>query len=63
MIVQGVGASLSNIVAGCLTDIGSYGLAYWIHGGVAVLAVAAFLIGRDSIAPPQKNDMDAAANR
>ncbi len=63
MTVQGIGASLSNIVAGWLTDVGGYGLAYWIHGGVAVLAFATFLIGRDSIAPPKKNDMDAAARR
>jgi MFS family permease len=63
MTIQGLGASLSNIVAGWLTDTGGYGLAYWVHGGVAVLAIAVFLIGRDSIAPPQKNDMNAPANR
>jgi MFS family permease len=54
MTVQGIGASLSNIVAGWLTDMGGYGLAYWVHGGVAVLAFATFLIGRDSIAPPKR---------
>jgi len=63
MTVQGIGASLSNIVAGWLTDLGGYGLAYWVHGGVAILAVVGFLIGRNSIAPPQKKDMDAAAIR
>lgn len=62
MTVQGIGASLSNVVAGWLTDIGGYGLAYWVHGGVAALAVAAFLAGRESIAPARKNDMDAASN-
>jgi MFS family permease len=59
MTVQGIGASLSNIVAGWLTNTGGYDLAYWVHGGVAMFAVAAFLIGRHSIAPSQKSDMDA----
>jgi len=53
MTVQGVGASFSNIVAGSLTDFGGYALAYWVHGGVAALAFATFLIGRDNIAPHQ----------
>ena len=63
MTVQGIGASLSNIVAGWLTDMGGYGLAYWVHGGVAAFAVAAFVIGRESIAPLKNNDMDATAGR
>ncbi|MEZ2222679.1 MFS transporter [Rhizobium sp. RCC_161_2] len=60
MTVQGIGASLSNVVAGWLTNIGGYGLAYWVHGGVAVLAVAAFFAGHKSIAPAQKNDIGEA---
>ncbi|MTH34677.1 MFS transporter [Paracoccus limosus] len=52
MTVQGIGASLSNLVAGWLTQIGGYGLAYWVHGGVAVLALALFLACRRQIAPP-----------
>ena len=63
MTVQGVGASLSNIVAGSLTDIGGYGLAYWVHGGVAAIAVATFVIGRESIAPRQNNDTEARGGR
>ncbi|WP_296435335.1 MFS transporter [Rhizobium sp. UBA1881] len=63
MTVQGIGASLSNIVAGWLTDFGGYALAYWAHGGVAVLAVAAFVAGRKSIAPPQESNTDTANNR
>lgn len=59
MTVQGVGASLSNVVAGWLTGIGGYGLAYWVHGGVAAIALAAFLLGRKSIAPSQKSDTEA----
>ncbi|QND45584.1 MFS transporter (plasmid) [Rhizobium lusitanum] len=57
MTVQGIGASLSNVVAGWLTNIGGYGLAYWVHGGVAVFAVVAFFAGYKSIAPAQKNDI------
>ena len=54
MTVQGIGASLSNIVAGWLTDTGGYSLAYLAHGGVAALAVATFLIGRRSIVPARE---------
>lgn len=48
MTVQGIGASLSNVVAGWLTDFGGYGLAYWVHGCVAL---ALFVLGRHDIAP------------
>ncbi|WP_111563472.1 MFS transporter [Rhizobium sp.] len=51
MTVQGIGASLSNVVAGWLTDRGGYGLAYWVHGGVALFALALFMHGREAIAP------------
>jgi len=54
MTVQGIGASLSNVVAGWLTKEGGYALAYWIHGGVALLALAIFLSARHSIAPDRK---------
>ncbi|QNQ10922.1 MFS transporter [Sphingomonas alpina] len=53
MTVQGIGASLSNIVAGWLVAQGGYGLAYWIHGMVAVPALVLFVICRHSIAPPR----------
>jgi hypothetical protein len=52
MTVQGIGASLSNVVAGWLTGLGGYPLAYAVHGGVAAIALAIFLLGRRSIAPP-----------
>lgn len=55
--IQGIGASSSNIVAGWLTDIGGYRLAYWVHGGVALIALAVFLVWRNQIAPPA-NDSD-----
>lgn len=51
MTVQGIGASLSNVVAGWLTDKGGYSLAYWCHGGVAALALVLFLFARRHIAP------------
>ena len=51
MTVQGIGASLSNIVAGWLTKEGGYGLAYWVHGGVALIAIAVFVYGKRSITP------------
>ena len=51
MTVQGIGASLSNLVAGWLTDIGGYSLAYMLHGGVALLALCLFFIARNNIAP------------
>ncbi len=51
MTVQGIGASLSNVVAGWLTGMGGYSLAYWVHGGVAIFALALFIAGRDVIAP------------
>lgn len=59
MTVQGIGASLSNVVAGWFTDVGGYSLAYWVHGGVAAIALAAFLLSHKSVAPPQKSDTDA----
>lgn len=60
MTVQGIGASLSNVVAGWLTGFGGYSLAYWVHGGVAALALAAFFMGHRSIAPSRNNDMDTS---
>lgn len=62
MTVQGIGASFSNVVAGWLTDFGGYGLAYWVHGGIAAVALAVFLIGRNAIAP-SRNNMDVPADR
>ncbi|MCD2173768.1 MFS transporter [Rhizobium sp. C4] len=54
--IQGIGASSSNIVAGWLTDLGGYKLAYWVHGGVALIAVVVFFIWRHEIAPPLPGD-------
>ena len=60
MTVQGIGASTSNVVAGWLTGIGGYSLAYWVHGGVAITALGLFLMGRRVIAP--KRDDAAHTN-
>jgi MFS family permease len=59
--VQGIGASLSNIVAGWLTAKGGYGLAYWVHGSIALLALAIFVVGHRSIAPQARRDAEAIA--
>lgn len=52
MTVQGIGASGSNVVAGWLVEKEGFWLAYWVHGGVAVLALIAFLLWRSQVAPP-----------
>lgn len=57
MTVQGIGASTSNVVAGWLTGIGGYAMAYWVHGGVAIIAVIVFLMGRHVIAP-KRDDVE-----
>ena len=51
MTVQGIGASTSNVVAGWLTTQGGYALAYWVHGGVAIIALGLFLLWGSRIAP------------
>lgn len=61
MTVQGIGASSSNLVAGWLTDKGGYSLAYFVHGGVALVALLVFLAGRRSIAPGRKGTRAAQA--
>jgi len=62
MTVQGIGASLSNIVAGWLTDLGGYSLAYFVHGGVALFAVAIFCTALGSIAPSPADEDDTSVN-
>ena len=53
MMVQGVGASLSNVVAGWLVTKGGYGLSHLVGGGVAFIALALFLAFRNQIVPPE----------
>ncbi len=49
MTLQGIGASTSNLLAGWLAERGGYGLAHWVHGGVAVIALALFLGWRHKV--------------
>lgn len=54
MTVQGVGASLSNVVAGWLVTEGGYGLSHYVGGAIAVLAVVLFVAFRHTIVPPER---------
>ena len=51
MTVQGIGASTSNVVAGWLVQTHGFAMAYWVHGGIAVLALLPFLVWCNSVAP------------
>ncbi|MBN7805233.1 MFS transporter [Agrobacterium rosae] len=56
MTVQGIGASLSNGVAGWLTTQGGYALSHIVGGGIAAIAIVLFIIFRHDIAPRQETD-------
>lgn len=49
MTMQGIGASLSNVVAGWLVTVGGYGLSHFVGGGVSVVALALFFLFRRQI--------------
>ncbi|MET0704262.1 MAG: MFS transporter [Mycobacterium sp.] len=49
MTVQGIGASTSNVLAGWLTGVGGYSLAYGVHGGLAIIALTLFVGWRHTI--------------
>jgi hypothetical protein len=51
MTMQGIGASLSNVVAGWLVSVGGYGLSHYVSGGVSVIALVVFVTFRKVIAP------------
>jgi len=51
MTVQGIGASLSNVVAGWLVSVGGYPLSHLVAAGVAVIAFAVFFAFRKELAP------------
>jgi len=44
MMLQGVGASLSNVVAGWLTTQGGYWLSHYVGAAISLAAIATFLI-------------------
>jgi MFS family permease len=54
MTVQGIGASLSNVVAGWLVSEGGYALSHLVGGGVALVALAVFAIYWKEITPPRQ---------
>lgn len=54
MTVQGIGASLSNVVAGWLVTVGGYGLSHYVGGGVALVALAVFMMFQSRIVPSQQ---------
>ena len=56
------GQSATAIVAGWLTDLGGYSLAYFVHGGVALFAVAIFCTAFGSIAPSPTDEDDRSLN-
>jgi len=56
MMVQGIGASLSNVVAGWLVTKGGYALSHLVGGGISAIAIALFFIYRNEIAPKQANE-------
>ncbi|WP_430251468.1 MFS transporter [Neorhizobium sp. DAR64860/K0K1] len=55
MTVQGLGASLSNVVAGYVVSQGGYAVSHLVGCGVALIAVAVFAIYHKEIAPSQKS--------
>lgn len=59
MTVQGIGASLSNGVAGWLTTVGGYALSHLVGGGIAAIAIVLFLIFRNDIAPHRQGNVHA----
>lgn len=56
MMVQGIGASLSNVVAGWLVTKGGYALSHLVGGGISAIAIALFFIYRNEIAPKQDDE-------
>jgi Mg2+/Co2+ transporter CorB len=58
MTVQGVGASLSNIVAGWLVTKGGFSLSHMAGGAVAFVAMALFVVFRKDIIPPHAGGDD-----
>lgn len=53
MMLQGVGASLSNVVAGWLTTVGGYWVSHYVGGAIALAAIAIFLSFRDQVIKPK----------
>lgn len=58
MTMQGVGASLSNVVAGAVSQRYGYHASHLLSGAVAVVAVAVFLRWRRAIIRPRQTHAD-----
>ena len=56
LTIQGVGASLSNVVAGAVVGAYGYHASHLLSGAIAVVAVIAFLRWRTAIVPPHRID-------
>lgn len=58
MMVQGIGASMSNVFAGWLTAEGGYGVSHYAGGAIALGAIALFLVFRERIIGPEPEGAD-----
>ena len=63
MTVQGVGASLSNVVAGWLVTKGGYAMSHLVGAGIALVAIALFFVFRDRIVVEEQPEEGASARR
>ncbi len=61
MTMQGIGAALSNGVAGWLVTLGGYGLSHYVGAAVAALALALFFFCHRQIIRPEPPGADAPA--
>lgn len=62
MTMQGIGASLSNVVAGWLVTVGGYGLSHYVGGGVSVIALVLFFLFRSQIVRPPVTAADGSTD-
>ncbi|WP_304111960.1 MFS transporter [Mycolicibacterium bacteremicum] len=58
MTVQGVGASLSNVIAGAVVSARGYHASHLLSGAIAVTAIALFLRHRRLIVRPDRESLD-----
>ena len=58
MTVQGVGASLSNVIAGAVVSVRGYQASHLLSGLIAVTAIALFLRYRRLIVRPDRESLD-----
>lgn len=61
MTMQGIGASLSNVVAGSIVSEYGYPASHLVGGGIAVIAVLIFLRWRTTIVVERRDEVGATA--